>query len=215
MNQVVQQLVMNKTSHIDYDRRNGTPFINRIAMAEIPRKFKMAVLPNITGREDPISHANKFEIQMDIQNVSEDAQCRIFPTTLSDAAQEWYFKFPLANIVSWERFVKEFYGQFYASRIHPIDANQLIDIRQKEGEPLKDYIQRFMRAATWAKSVGDEGKMMGITAGVQHQSPLWSNLRKNGVKSTQDFLDRADKYIKLEEAIANEGKSPKADQGTK
>ena len=32
------------------------------------------------------------------------------------------------------------------------------------------------------------------------------SLRKNRVKTTQEFLDRADKYIKLEEAIANEGK---------
>ena len=80
-----------------------------------------------------------------------------------------------------------------------------------------------MRAAARAKSVGDEGKMMAITAGVKRQSPLWSSLRKNGVKTTQEFLDRADKYIKLEEAIANEGKPspdskkncPKQDNGSK
>ncbi|XP_062118655.1 ribulose bisphosphate carboxylase large chain-like [Humulus lupulus] len=109
-------------------------------------------------------------------------------------------------------FVKEFYRQFYAGRIHPTEANQLVDIRQKEGEPLKEYIQRFMRVAARAKSVIDEGKMMAITAGVQCRSPLSSVLRKNGVKSTQEFLDRADKYIKLEEAITNEGQSPNANQ---
>ncbi|XP_062094068.1 uncharacterized protein LOC133800112 [Humulus lupulus] len=150
---------------------------------------------------------------MDTQKVFEDARCRIFPATLSNAAQKWYFKFPPASIISWEMFVKEFYGQFYAGQIHPTEANKLVDIRKNEGEPLKEYIQRFMRATTRAKSVGDEGKMMGITAQVQCQSPLWSNLRKNGVKNTPEFLDRADKYIKLEEAIANDGKSPKADQG--
>ena len=35
------------------------------------------------------------------------------------------------------------------------------------------------------------------------------------MKSTQEFLDRADRYIKLEEAIANEGKSPAGDKGPK
>ena len=80
-------------------------------MAETPSKFKMPTLPNFDGYGDPVSHVNKFEIQMDIQKVSEDARCRIFPATFFDAAQEWFFKFPPASIVSWEMFVKEFYRE--------------------------------------------------------------------------------------------------------
>ncbi|XP_062099890.1 uncharacterized protein LOC133805745 [Humulus lupulus] len=108
---------------------------------------------------------------MDIQKVSEDAQCRIFSATLSDATQEWYFKFPLTNITSWEMFIKEFYKKIYASCIHSIEANQLVDIRQKEGEPLKEYIKRFVKAVAHAKTVGNEGNMMAIIAGVHLQSP--------------------------------------------
>ena len=81
-------------------------------------------------------------------------------------------------------FVKEFHSQFYAGRIHPIEVNHLVDICQKEGETLKEYIQHFMRAAARAKTVGDEGKMMAITIGVQCQSPLWSSPRKNRVRTT-------------------------------
>ena len=206
LNQAVQQLVRGRTSYIDHDRRKGTLFVQRIANAETPSKFKMPTLPNFDGYGDPVSHVNKFEIQMDIQKVSEDARCRIFPATLSEAAQEWFFKFPPASIVSWEMFVREFYGQFYAGRVHPTEANQLVEIRQQDGESLKDYIQRFMRVAAGAKMVGDEGKMMAITAGVKRRSPLWKSLRKDGVRTTQEFLDRADRYIKLEEAIADDGK---------
>ncbi|XP_062089433.1 uncharacterized protein LOC133795966 [Humulus lupulus] len=111
--------------------------------------------------------------------------------------------------------MKEFYGHFYVGRVHPTEANQLVDILQKEGEALKGYIQQFMQAAVGAKTVGDEGKMMTPTVGVRHHSFLWHSLRKNGVKCTQEFLDRADRYIKLKEAIANEGKSPTNDQGKK
>ena len=78
-------------------------------------------------------------------------------------------------------FVKEFYGQFYVGRVHPTEANQLVEIRQQEGEPLKDYVQCFMRAAAGAKPVGDEGKMMALTARVRRRTPLWSSLRKHGV----------------------------------
>ena len=102
--------------------------------------------------------------------------------------------------------VREFYGQFYAGRVHPTEANHLVEIRQQDGESLKDYIQRFMRATAGAKTVGDEGKMMAITAGVKRRSPLWKSLRKDGVRTTQEFLDRADRYIKLEDSIADDGK---------
>ena len=77
----------------------------------------------------------------------------------------------------------------------PTEANQLVDIRQKDDESLKAYIQRFMQAASRAKTVGDEGKMMAITAGVKHKTGLWKSLRKNGVRTMQEFLDRADQYM--------------------
>ena len=85
---------------------------------------------------------------MDIQKVSEDAWCIIFPTILFDAAQKWCFKFPSASIDSWSKFVQDFYEKFYAGLIHPTKANQLVDICQKERETLKAYIQRFMKAAS-------------------------------------------------------------------
>ena len=136
----LEKLTGDKPSFIDQERRKGTPFSPRVTAAEIPSKFKMPVLPNYTGKEDQVSHVNKFEIQMDIQKVSEDARCRIFPATLSDAAQEWYFKFPASSIDSLEQFVQDFYMLFYAGRIHPIEANQFVDIMQKEDESLKAYI---------------------------------------------------------------------------
>ena len=81
------------------------------------------------------------------------------------------------QVPTWQyRFVGQiclrFCKQFYVGRIHPIEANQLVDIRQIDGESLKAYIQRFMQAASQAKTVGDEGRMIAITAGVRRQTPL-------------------------------------------
>ena len=42
--------------------------------------------------------------------------------------------------------------------------------------------------------------MMAITVGVKHKTGIWKSLRKNGVRTMQEFLDRADQYIKLETA---------------
>lgn len=115
------------------------------------------------------------------------------PATLSDAAQKWYFKLSAGSIDSLDRFVQDFNKHFYASRIHHTKAILLVDILQKDGESLKAYIQRFMQVTSRAKVVGDEGKMMAIMAGVRCQTPFWKSLRKSGVKTAQEFLNKADK----------------------
>lgn len=60
LQQVVQKIAENKSYHMEYDRRKGTPFITRISIAEIPSK--MSVLTNYTEIEDHISQVNKFEM---------------------------------------------------------------------------------------------------------------------------------------------------------
>ena len=67
---------------------------------------------------------------MELLGVSDDYRCRFFPTTLLDTAQEWYWKFKLNSISSWETFKKEFCRQFSDARTPPVYANHLADIKQ-------------------------------------------------------------------------------------
>ena len=46
--------------------------------------------------------------QMELLGVEHDYRCRVFSTTLSDSAQEWYWKLKPGSITSWEQFRKEF-----------------------------------------------------------------------------------------------------------
>ncbi|XP_062118922.1 uncharacterized protein LOC133832620 [Humulus lupulus] len=153
-----------------------------------------------TRRKDLGSHVKIFEIQTNLQGVRDDVRCRIFPATLSDIAPQWFFKLELETITSWDTFVRLFYSQLFAARIPPVELNGLVDIKQVPNEPLKDYVQRFMQEAAQSKTVSDEGKLMAITAEIQIKGPLWTNLRRKTVYSTREFLDRADEFIKPEEA---------------
>ena len=58
-----------------------------------------------------------------------------------------------------------------------------------------------MREANRATVVGDEGKMVAISAGITYRSPLWDSIHRNPISTLQQFLDRADKYMKLDDAI--------------
>ncbi|XP_062118659.1 uncharacterized protein LOC133832312 [Humulus lupulus] len=153
-----------------------------------------------TGLEDPVSHVHNFELQTDLQGVRDDARCRIFPSTLSEISQQWFFKLQPGSITSWGGFVHTFDSQFSSAMPLPSESNDLVDIKQNDNEPLKDYIQRFMREATRVKSLSDDGKLIAINSGVKVKSLFWSSLKRKFACTTQEFLDRVEEFIKLEEA---------------
>ena len=97
-----------KPSDIKLAHINWSPFSAKIQAAQLPPKYKTLKLPTYTGKEDPVLHIEKFEDQMELLGVEHDYRCRVFPTTLSDSAQEWYGKFKPGSITSWEQFRKEF-----------------------------------------------------------------------------------------------------------
>ena len=160
-----------KPSNIELAHRSGSPFSAKIQAAQPPLKYKTPKLPTYIGKEEPVWHIGKFEDQMELLGVEHDYRWRVFPTTLSDSAQEWYWKFKPGSITSWEQFRKEFCKVF--------SANQLADIKQGKDESLKDYIQRFMREANRASIVGDEGKFIAISVGIIYLSPLWDTIHRS------------------------------------
>ncbi|XP_030502602.2 uncharacterized protein LOC115717767 [Cannabis sativa] len=139
---------------------------------------------------------------MDLEGVRGDVCCRIFPTILSEAAQQWYFKLVPGKFSSWKAFSSKFHAQFSSSRQLPLHLGDLVEVKQRPGKPLRAYISRFMTEATKVSWVTEGGKLFAILRGIEVLGELWKDIRKNGpVDSMSDFLDRAEGFIKLEEAI--------------
>ena len=63
-----------------------------------------------------------------------------------------------------------------------------------------------MREENRASTIGDEGKFVVISVGIIYRSPLWDSMHRNPINTLQEFLDRADKYMKLDDAIMKEEK---------
>ena len=99
-------------------RRPSTPKIQGTHYVSVRRE-----------RGPTLRHVGKFEDQMELLGVSADYHCRVFPTTLSDTTQEWYWRFKPDSIESWDAFRKEFCRQFSAARTPPVYANNLANIK--------------------------------------------------------------------------------------
>ncbi|XP_030479367.2 uncharacterized protein LOC115696613 [Cannabis sativa] len=155
-----------------------------------------------TGREDPLSHLKYFEMQMDLQRTRGDVCCRIFPATLSEAAQQWYFKLAPGKFNSWKAFSSKFNAQFSSSCQLSLHLRDLVEVKQRPGEPLRAYISIFMMEATKVSPLTEDGKLSATLGAIEVLGELWKDIRKNDpVDSMSDFLDRAEGFIKLEEAI--------------
>ncbi|KAM6587386.1 hypothetical protein CsatA_009991 [Cannabis sativa] len=154
------------------------------------------------GKEDPLSHIKYFEMQMDLEGVQGDVCCRFFRATLSEAAQQWYFKLVPGKFNSRKAFSSEFHAQFSSSCQLSLHLGYLVKVKQRPGEPLRAYISRLMTEATKVARVTEDGKLSTILGGIEVLGEPWKDIWKNGpVDLKCYFLDCAEGFIKLEEAI--------------
>ena len=132
---------------------------NRVAPSSPPRIFPMpfsqeimdtAVLANtlavkasFTGVEDPEAHLTAFHTQMMLSGGSDAVYCKVFMSTLSGTALEWFVSFPTGHITTFQQFSKMFVEQYIVNKVSPLVSYDLFDVRQDQGESLKDYLNRF------------------------------------------------------------------------
>uniref|UniRef100_A0A803QDY4 Retrotransposon gag domain-containing protein n=1 Tax=Cannabis sativa TaxID=3483 RepID=A0A803QDY4_CANSA len=76
----------------------------------------------------------------------------------------------------------------------------LVKIKQRQDEPLKDYSQRFMAEATRVTGLIEEGRYTAILRGILPLSDFWKDIRRISTNE-MEFLERVDGFIKLEEAV--------------
>ena len=89
-------------------------------------------------------------------------------------------------------------------------GTSLANVKQGENESLKSYIHRFNMEAAEVGSLTRRELKMAITAGVRPGSKLWDNMLKREVTDLDDFYERAQKYIRVEDGHENlkVGKGP-------
>ena len=92
------------------------PFSPEVAAAVIPESLKGFSWPLYDGRSDPAAHLKSFGGRMALNGATDQLKCRVFPMTLSGAAQEWYNSQPDGLISNFTDFSSRFLAQFSASK---------------------------------------------------------------------------------------------------
>src|SRR5579862_8279370 len=93
--------------------------------------------------EDPVSHLESFVQQMEIQNASRSAICKMFPTTLTDCAKTWFRKLPPGSVDSFTKLTMAFCARFQGIKPCPKDPILLQYVVHERGETLRSYMEKY------------------------------------------------------------------------
>ncbi|KAL0463151.1 UNVERIFIED_CONTAM: hypothetical protein Slati_0202700, partial [Sesamum latifolium] len=109
----------------------------------LPANCRTPTIIEYDGTIDPLEHLLRFENATLLHRYTDGIKCRIFVTTFARAAEQWFNQLPVGAIESFQEFRSLFLHQFPSSWKLRKTELSLFVVRQKNNEPLKEYLQRF------------------------------------------------------------------------
>ncbi|KAL0361888.1 UNVERIFIED_CONTAM: hypothetical protein Sradi_3873300 [Sesamum radiatum] len=143
------------------------------------------------GTTDPVEHLSQFENAALLHRYSDGIKCCVFITTFARAAQQWFNQLPVGAIGSFQEFRSLFLHQFTTSRKLRKTKLSLFVVREKDNEPLKEYLQRFNAATLKVPSATQ--KVQGLLDG-----DFFKSLAKKSVSKCNALLAHVANYINME-----------------
>ncbi|GKV12387.1 hypothetical protein SLEP1_g23537 [Rubroshorea leprosula] len=135
---------------------------------------------------------------MRIQNANDAMMRKVFPTTLKSTARRWYHKLPRHSIDSYSQLAKLFSNKFTSQREIKRTTTELMQVNQKEGESLRDYMQRFNKATLDIDNVPDTICLSALLHGLKRGRFL-DDLLENPPRTWNEVNDRSASFILSED----------------
>uniref|UniRef100_A0A2N9H8N9 Retrotransposon gag domain-containing protein n=1 Tax=Fagus sylvatica TaxID=28930 RepID=A0A2N9H8N9_FAGSY len=180
--------------------RSASPFTKRIDEYPLPAKFKVPQLETFDGFKDPLDYLDSFRTIMRLHGVSDEIMCRTFPTNLRGSVRTWFNQLETGSIDTFAQLSRAFIDNFIGGRRSARPANYLLNIRQREGESLKSYVQRFNKEAVQIDKPNEYVALTAFNAGLLKGDFLFQ-LCKDPPKSMSELMYEAQKFINAEDAF--------------
>ncbi|GKV04476.1 hypothetical protein SLEP1_g16631 [Rubroshorea leprosula] len=185
------------------------PLNTNITLEPYPDGFKIPQLETYDGTKDLDDHLHAFYSCMQAQNASDALMCKIFPSTLRGNARTWYYSLPPRSISSYTEMASAFATKFSSRRLTRKTTSELMRVKQKDGESLKNYMSRFNDAVLEVSSFDQAMGIAAVISGLKHDR-FRDSLIKHDATTFSEVNDRSLKFITAEEyALAQNPPSSK------
>ncbi|GKV48654.1 hypothetical protein SLEP1_g55455 [Rubroshorea leprosula] len=120
------------------------PLNTNITLEPYPAGFRIPQLETYDGMKDPDDHLHAFYSCMQVQNASDALMCKIFPSTLR------------GNARTYRRLIRK-------------TTSELMRVKQRDGESLKNYMSRFNDAVLEVNSFDQAVGITAVISGLNHE----------------------------------------------
>lgn len=193
-----------------------TPFTDEIALVEMPKRFTIPTMMMYDGTTDPDNHIAQYKQRMFTTAIArefrEASMCKGFGSSLTGPALQWFTNLPNTSIDSFASLTDRFVEQFASSRNLEKTADDLYEVIQRKGEPLRSYVGRFNKEKVSIPSCVTSTAISAFKRGLLPEGDLYKELTKYQCRTMEDVLSRAWAQIKWEEDPAYHYRhSPRSD----
>ncbi|KAK1663490.1 hypothetical protein QYE76_051649 [Lolium multiflorum] len=132
--------MMPKRKAIGYTK----PYPNEYELIPLPPKYRLPDFTKFSGSDgsSSIEHVSRYLAQLGMISASDELRVRYFSQSLTGSAFGWYTSLPPNSIQTWKQLEERFHEQYH-SEASEAGIADLAQVRQKRGETVSEYIQRF------------------------------------------------------------------------
>jgi hypothetical protein len=129
-------------------RRRATgytkPYPSEYDLIPLPPKYRLPKFTKFNGVEGSsyIEHVSRYMAQLGMISVSDPLRVRFFSQSLTEPAFGWYTSLGPDSIRTWKQLEEQFHIQYH-SEAAEVGIADFAQVRQKRGETVAEYIQRF------------------------------------------------------------------------
>ena len=148
---------------------------------------------------------------MSISGGSYAIWCKMLMDTFTGTTLQWFTGIPDGHITSFPQFSKLFIEQFPTNKVKPLKLYDLFNVKKKEGEELKDYLNRFCVIRVRLQTHDEEMMVAAFVQGMTTE-PFSDSLIRNPTKTFSEVRERAIAHIEAKETILRKNGSSRSKQ---
>ncbi|XP_077242445.1 uncharacterized protein LOC143882958 [Tasmannia lanceolata] len=163
-------------------------------VADLTKQVRILTHPPLECPLSPepcVQRKGMFQRHEELRNCS-----RAFPTTLVDAARDWYAGLRPNSISSFEDLVDNLVQHFMSSRRPKKIVASLMSLRQERDESLKDFVCRLNREALQITNLDPSIALNALLSGAKR------SIARKAPTSLADLIAKTEKYISVEDTMA-------------
>jgi len=194
----------NKVEHTvnqPYKPNSLSCFSPEIADYDFPNKLKMPThIRTYDGTDDPEDHLQIFSGAARIEKWGDPECCLMFMQTLVGSARILFNGLPAGSIHTFNELGKGFLANFSQQRRCVKDATVIFQIKQKDDESLKSFIERYKKEGLTYVGADEKMKVAGFMNAINSKY-LTREFNKSLPRTLEEALEIAGAHIRGEEAV--------------